>query len=139
MKLLKSSPDSKCRIGKNGILGFLASSVLKGGGTEISRDKSVPRRISSTIKTAFFHDDFKLSLRPSLLPFPQVHLLYQPSMTNNQSAMCSKVAQLAPMNKERVHQDMAALVMIFNNLSEGAAADFLLEAESDSPAPFSRP
>ncbi len=60
-------------------------------------------------------------------------------MTNNQSAMCSKVAQLAPMNKERVHQDMATLVMIFNNLSEGAEADFLLEAESDSPAPFSRP
>ena len=60
-------------------------------------------------------------------------------MTNNQSVMCSKVAQLARMNKERVHQDMAALVMIFKNLSEGAAADFLLEAESDSPAPFSRP
>ena len=48
-------------------------------------------------------------------------------MTNNQSAMCSKVAQLAPMNKERVHQDMAALVMIFKNLSEGGETDFLLE------------
>jgi hypothetical protein len=60
-------------------------------------------------------------------------------MTNNQSVMCSKVAQLAPMNKERVHQDMATLVMIFKNLSEGAEADFIHEGEMDTRAPFSRP
>ena len=84
--------EPKCRIGKNGILGFLASSVLKGGGTEISREISVPRRIFPPIKTAFSPDDFKLSLLPSLLPFSSGHLLYQHSMTNNQSVMCSKVA-----------------------------------------------
>ena len=53
--------------------------------------------------------------------------------------MGSKVAQLAPMNKKRVHQDMATLVMIFQNLSEVADPEGLPLTESVSADPFSRP
>ena len=45
-------------IGKNETVDFLVPNELKGGGTEISREISVPRRIFPPIRTAFSPDDF---------------------------------------------------------------------------------
>ena len=60
-------------------------------------------------------------------------------MTTCWRVMGSKVAQLAPMNKKRVHQDMATLVMTFQNLSEVADPEGLPLTESVRSDSFSRP